>query len=169
MSVGRCVVASAPGWLPAVSSWALHAVVFLIDLGCGCIFSGSPVASLLFRSGWHLTLWSLRALASASSAERGFRDGCGVAVDGTSVYSGYSLDQCLWACLCMPVISWFLCSPCFCVLFCFSVWSPSHVAWISVWLRVWKVCAGVRLRWFHFVLVSIQCEYVPCIHSDVGL
>ena len=167
--VGRCVVASAPGCLPAVSSWALHAVVLLIDLSCGCILSGSPVASLLFRSGWHLTLWSLRALASASYAERGLRDGCGVAVDSTSVYFGYSLEQCLWACLCMPVISWFLCSPCFCVLFCFSVWSPCHVAWISVWLRVWKVCVGVRLCWLHFVLVSIQCEYVPCIHSDVGL
>ena len=105
--VGQCVVVSAPGWLPAVSSWALHAVVLLIDLSCGCILSGSPVASLLFRSGWHLTLWSLRALASASYAERGLRDGCGAAVDGKSVYFGYTVSVGLPVYACHLLVSVF--------------------------------------------------------------
>jgi len=153
--VGRCVVASAPGWLPAGVLVGVACCCLVDRSQLWCILSGSPVASLLFRSGWHLTLWSLRALASASYAERGLRDGCVVVVDGILVYFDYSLDQCLWACLCTLVISWFLCSPSVCVWFCFSAWSPCHVAWISVWLRVWKV--------------SIPCEYVPCIHSHVGL
>ena len=167
--VGRCVVASAPGCLPAVSLWALHAVVLLIDLSCGAFYQGAL---------WHLCCFALVGILLCGLCGRWHRHrmwnaACAMAVVSLSTVPWCTLvisfEQCLWACLCMPVISWFLCSPCFCVLFCFSVWSPYHVAWISVWLRVWKVCVGVRLCWLHFVYMSIQCEYVPCIHSDVGL